>query len=193
MKKAALGITCSLALCVAGGAWAQAIYRWTDKQGVTHYTNDPASVPPDAKASITQGGELGELSHHNPTPKASPEPAPAPAAPPPPPLQEAPSAPPDNEPAQDELAWRTRFRGLLDQITRLEADVRQDQRSLDDAKSRPPMMQVDRNGRVRDDQSVAYFEARLKQSRQQLAQARNDLDDLEREASRLSIPREWRR
>lgn len=37
---------------------APTIHRWTDKQGVVHYTDDPESIPADAKAEQTKGAEI---------------------------------------------------------------------------------------------------------------------------------------
>lgn len=37
---------------------APQILRWTDKSGTVHYTDDPASIPQDAKVEETKGAEI---------------------------------------------------------------------------------------------------------------------------------------
>ncbi|MHB8872616.1 MAG: DUF4124 domain-containing protein [Myxococcaceae bacterium] len=55
-------LVCTLVL-LAPSARADEIYRWTDAQGETHYTNDPSSIPKDRrKAAVrTAGDDLGEI------------------------------------------------------------------------------------------------------------------------------------
>lgn len=36
----------------------QTIYEWVDKQGESHFTNDPSSIPAGAKRRVTEGAEL---------------------------------------------------------------------------------------------------------------------------------------
>lgn len=43
------------ALAAPGGAGAQ-LYRWTDGEGITRYTNDPATIPPDHRATARDIG-----------------------------------------------------------------------------------------------------------------------------------------
>lgn len=45
-------------LCLSTAASAQTIYRWTDKKGEVHYTDDRSTVPPGAKLETTEGEEL---------------------------------------------------------------------------------------------------------------------------------------
>jgi hypothetical protein len=40
-----------LGIIGVGGAWAQ-IYRWTDRQGVVHFTDNPARIPAPYRASV---------------------------------------------------------------------------------------------------------------------------------------------
>ena len=41
-----------LIVAMAGPTWAE-LYRWTDGDGIAHYTADPASIPPEFRASAT--------------------------------------------------------------------------------------------------------------------------------------------
>lgn len=45
-------------LFLSTAAAAQTIYRWTDKRGEVHYTDDPSSLPAGAKLETTEGEEL---------------------------------------------------------------------------------------------------------------------------------------
>lgn len=55
MKLAALVLTCALIGAVSAEA---ATYRWTDKQGVVHYTDNPASVPPEYKNKVNKTEDI---------------------------------------------------------------------------------------------------------------------------------------
>lgn len=46
------------ALLCSSAAAAQTIYRWTDKQGEVHYSDDRSGVPAGAKLETTEGEEL---------------------------------------------------------------------------------------------------------------------------------------
>ena len=71
-------LTALLFLSAAVGAQTPKIYRWTDKKGEVHYTDDLSSVPKGAKAETTEGEELMV----EPPKPARPTPAPvAPSAP----------------------------------------------------------------------------------------------------------------
>lgn len=70
-------------LCFSTAAAAQTIYRWTDKRGEVHYTDDPRKVPPGTKLETTEGEELMVVPAPPPrapapTKKASPALPPAP-------------------------------------------------------------------------------------------------------------------
>lgn len=64
-------------------ALAQPVYRWTDRTGQVHYTNDPSAVPPGARAETTDGDAVSEVgASPAPLPKRSSKPEPTPSAPP---------------------------------------------------------------------------------------------------------------
>ncbi len=50
--------TLAALLVFSTAASAQSIYRWTDKRGEVHYTDDASTVPKGAKLETTEGEEL---------------------------------------------------------------------------------------------------------------------------------------
>jgi hypothetical protein len=40
-----------LSVCWVGGAWGQ-IYKWTDRQGTTHLTDNPSRIPPAYRSTV---------------------------------------------------------------------------------------------------------------------------------------------
>jgi hypothetical protein len=36
----------------------QTIYEWVDSKGTSHFTDDPSTIPPNAKRKVTTGAEL---------------------------------------------------------------------------------------------------------------------------------------
>ncbi len=94
-------IVVCLSLLWAGFAWAQ-IYKWTDRQGTVHFTDNPSRIPAEGRSEI-------EVEHAiSPAPPAAPDdsaeaPQDRPAAP---------GAPPSAAPLRDRLGqgpddWRT--------------------------------------------------------------------------------------
>ena len=55
MKLAALIVISALAAAVSAGA---ATYRWTDRQGVIHYTDNPASIPQEYRDKIEKSEDI---------------------------------------------------------------------------------------------------------------------------------------
>lgn len=54
---ARLGVAALAAVAVAAASPAAAqLYQWTDGQGIRRYTNDPATIPPDARAGARDIG-----------------------------------------------------------------------------------------------------------------------------------------
>jgi len=99
--------------------------------------------------------------------------------------------------AADERVWRGRYRALHDERERFEADLRAKQRFIDDADAAArrnphrvvglPLMTPEE--RVQYDQ----YKKDLETAEEQRSVFRRREDDLEREASNQSVPREWRR
>lgn len=171
----AQGLVFVLVLAAAGGALAGPIYKWVDKDGQEHYTNDPASIPAGEKPTVTEGAQLNELTvtHDDSEP---------------PRLRQRRNAPEEESQANDEQAWRARFKRAHDRISELETRVAQDQQKADAAKD---VTTSYTNGR-QVDAPEARTRAQLKQDQAALQRAKGDLEELERRASKQSIPREWR-
>ncbi len=62
-------------LCCGSAASAQTIYRWTDKHGEVHYSDDPAAAPKGAKVEATTGEELMVVPAAPVAPRAAVRPA----------------------------------------------------------------------------------------------------------------------
>lgn len=116
-----------MALSMASAASAQTIYTWTDSRGTVHYTDDPSTIPANAKAKTTEGDELSNM-------------GPAPERPAPQPQAAASQQQPASGPAAgtDEEYWRKEFRAANEKVRSLEDELAVDQRKYDDP-SRMPM------------------------------------------------------
>jgi len=101
------------------------VYTWTDKQGVTHYTDNPNSVPANVKARITAGDEIStvslpEVAKKEEAPKAVVTPA-----------------PPQADPAKSEREWRAAFRDVNERIARTEDEIELDRHKVEDVNGLP--------------------------------------------------------
>jgi hypothetical protein len=91
-----------LVLLLGSTAAAQAMYSWTDKRGVVHYTDDPGAIPKNQqpKAKKTSGARIETVKNDAPRSRSHvgttsgnvspPSPQPTPAAPPRPQTQSRP-------------------------------------------------------------------------------------------------------
>lgn len=180
------------------------VYRWVDEAGEVHYTDNQASIPAGKKKSAvkTQGQELGYVSSDRAGKSKGPPQAPHRADG----EQEAVAAGANaayedsreraalEAEALRERDWRGRFREAHARIERLEKLVAADQRALEDPiNSGIPMLPPNHDGVILPNPEFEAIKQRLPEERQQLAQAREELADLEREASRDSVPQTWRR
>jgi len=182
---------------------AEEIYRWVDADGEVHYTNDPATIPPALrkKAKVTQGAELlvVEPSKEDAPPPAkapgkapakAPDAPPAKAAPAPAPAKSQPPAPPDDG---GEARWRSRFRAAHDEIAQLARDAEADRTKLSSPEAGGVGVVYNARGAAVPNPELDRIREHLARTEQALEDAQRHLDDLEREASRESVPREWRR
>lgn len=111
------------------GALASAeVYTWTDPDGTVHYTDNPAAVPPGAKAKTTSGAEISTVSGAAPTkaPVAAAAPVDVKASPP--------TAP---DPQRIEREWRAAFRDVAERQARLEDEIEVDRRKVEDVGGLP--------------------------------------------------------
>jgi len=115
-----------LASFVVGfSAQAQTIYTWTDSRGTVHFTDDPSTVPANAKATTTEGAELSNTGA--PPPRAEPQK--------PQPAQPQVAVPADDR--SEETYWRGQFRQVREKIRSLEDELAIDQRRFDDPSRTP--------------------------------------------------------
>jgi hypothetical protein len=215
---------------VASQGWAQSVFKWTDAEGTTHYTNDPASIPKDAKVTATTGAEVNVITAEGeadpPLPPAVPKAATAKAA----------AANTDPEvPSASELEWRRLFREANLKIRELQDQIEADKNVVEQINGMPitghlrcgygyitpaPIVgansgvSITANGQVLPnavvgpntygayagtpcwygaDPKFEHIRQRLAKNRIALERAKEDLADLERQASFASVPREWRR
>jgi len=175
-------------LTIGTPALAQPIYRWTDDQGVTHYTNETSSVPSGQEAQLTSGEEISYISSSKPLPAAAAEPKPGPVS------------QPDFQLQDDsvEQQWRGAFRDAYARIAALEMVIENDRRILYRHGGELPLrfFSAPIYGGVRGawlpDPWYDELNQRIRQNEAELKRAREDLNELERYASRHAVPREWR-
>lgn len=184
-------LVAALVAVLAPRAHAQEVYSWTDAEGTTHFTDDPAAVPRGVRASPVEGVGMSVV-------RGAPRPAPAPPA----------DAAPDagvvrirrerKDPAAEERSWREAFRAAHATVRELEASVAAGAREVEEINGLPV------RGRIQcanmGGSCLGFGDPRWEQSRQKLAadraalvRAREALEALERRASSQSVPREWRR
>lgn len=178
-------ILLTLTLLAAGEAMAQkAIYKWTDKDGTSHFTDDVKYVPKGIKVETTVGDDLS-LAYATPDPKAAPaakvepkEPAPQEVA----------------EKQRQQAEWRRRFAEARRDVQRLEDDVESDRKSTHDGSS--AVSCVSASTQVYGSPCIFGLTFRRDQQdrdKRSLVRAKEHLAELERQAANEGIPHEWRR
>jgi hypothetical protein len=195
-------------LLLAAGPADEAIYTWTDAEGVAHYTNDPNTVPRRYrdKAHALDGQPLPAEGDTKTTPPAETKPAPAeetaraPApkqvertdelleesAPPPAPV-------PEGGKPLDENAWRKLFLRANERVRRAELNLARDRDALSRVSNEEGYMVVDPYGRTMTAGRATAVRLQVTEDERVLRDAREALQDLERAAAREAIPLEWRR
>jgi len=174
-----------------GPAAAQPIYRWHDADGGMHFTDDPGTIPAKyrARSQILSAPEIGvvqvKAGDGEKDPKAAPATAPAPG----PSYYEQREA----ERLALERQWRASFRAAYQKIEQLESSIKADQKRLDDPAASGLVSFNAYNGQYVQSAELEQLRERVRRSEVDLKHAREDLEILDRDASRNSIPREWRR
>lgn len=174
------------ALFVSQSALAQTIYRWVDADGVMHFTDDPAQIPtkarPGASKMPPQEIELvigKDAPGDAATEVAAPKPAPEPAR------------PSEPDPLQLERQWRSAFKVLNHRVEELESSLAAERKRLETAANSSVYNPM--TGQYVPTNEAELIKERIRKSELELKHTQEELDDLERDASRNSIPREWRR
>ncbi len=171
-----------LAVVIAVPAFAQTVYSWEDADGV-HYTDDPAQVPKEKKAT----GTVFE-------PRAAPKPTIVAVGP-------VPSTVQAREPATIEYQWRDSFIAAHRRITVLREKIAALLTSLPprtECVPQPVVWNVNgqalRSGaRCQVNALYDQLQVEIGQNKVELEAAEADLDQLDRRASMVGVPREWRR
>jgi len=181
----------SLLVLIAVPALAQTVYSWEDEDGV-HYTDDPAQVPKKGQRVDVQSAE-GESRPSRPA-TIAPSPPSRPATSP---------TGPDNE-----REWRDRFvtahrriSTLKQELSALETSLPPPTRCVTQQPTAPtqdPDVVVLPNPaqtRTRCEPNPLYerFKLSIEQKKVEVRDAELDLEQLDRQASYDSVPREWRR
>ena len=177
-------------LLLAAGPADEAIYTWTDAEGVAHYTNDPNTVPRRYrdKAHALDGQALpaeGQAKAPAASLEAKP-PTPEETAPRPPPL-------PASGAQLDENAWRKLFQRANERVRRAELNLARDRDALNRVSNEEGYLVVDPYGRTMTAGRATAVRLQVSEDERVLREAREGLQDLERAAAREAIPLEWRR
>lgn len=117
-----------LVVLLASPAFAQSIYRWVDAEGVTHYTDNSASVPQGVAVFATDGEPISHMGKPGPVPVSAPKKAAVALVAPTPAADTLPST--DDGP--NELYWRAQFKSARERIRSLEDEIAADSRRVDD-------------------------------------------------------------
>ena len=191
----------------ASGVRADDVYVWIDAAGETHYTNDIASIPEQARRTVHKlegtpeavaprsaipGVDLEKPKPAEPDPAADPKKQPAPEqAPPPQPIEEAIQAPREDEKVSEEQ-WRTMFRKANERVKRAERKAQRTREALAKLPGQD-LTSYDYAGNVVVDSRYQSLRVQLEEDEYTLNTAREELHDLERAAARDAVPLEWRR
>ena len=194
-----------------------AVYSWTDKSGVEHFTDDLSSIPQGVKVRTTEGAEISRIESEAPKRPAT--------------VAAAPSEP--AIPSRSEQVWRQLFKDARNKVTDLEAEIESDRTKVEEVNGLPvmashcspyyaqpivstgtvvivlgqPFPTLGVSGTVVGPVAPHYaspcfyglnpeFERlreRLAKNRREVVRARDDLADLERRASFEAVPLQWRR
>jgi len=174
----------AVVLSLAPAALAEPIYRWIDENGVTNYTNDQAKVPEGVKAETTVGDEITVVASSRAVPPQGAATAPVS-------LSTDISTPEEEREVADYMYWRSAFRDLHSRIALLETVVGMDKQRLE-AEGTPFRSHRGREYRASFDTGNLELQQRLEWNLAELQRTRAELDELERIASRVAVPREWR-
>lgn len=165
-----------LVAVIAVPAFSQTVYTWEDEDGV-HYTDDPSQVPKKQKLE-------GVVFEPRAAVVLAPTTAPAPEAP------------------SNEFQWRDSFIAAHRRIEALRESIRALQASLP-ARTEcvPQPVVVNANGaatvqpvaRCQVNRLYDQLQVQIGQKRVELATAASELEQLDRRASMVAVPREWRR
>ena len=165
-----------LVVVMGAAAHAQAVYRWTDETGETHYTNQPDQIPLEFRkaAERTDGAELSvvrAIPENRPAGKGGPPAMEAPEPAPVPPGEARRAGGFEGPSTEDE--WRVAFQSQRARLALARSELAQAQ-----------------NETRRSNSTAAH--ARVKEARRELTAVKQALQGLEREASLAKVPATWR-
>ena len=150
-----------------------AFYRWLDADGVVHFTDDPKRIP----LKYRQKAKKLDLPAES---------APAPTEPSP---QASPQAYEPSLPGgHAEDWWRQRFATLRDEVKALQDGLVVKQEKLVELRRTRTIYQ-----RARDREAVNRMEADISGDETRLSRLLNQMEALDREATRAAVPAQWRR
>ena len=182
-------------LLLSAPAFADDIYRWTDADGVEHFTDDPGQIPKGVKKTKTRGAEISTMSVSGDKKSEL--------------ALELPDedAPPPENPAAKEAEWRAKFRNARTLIAELERQIKEDEPIVEPAGLKTTGKYTcysgnynvitkkfgpDACGLMIADAEFMQAKARLEKNRVELKRAKAALKDLEFAAANAAIPQAWR-
>lgn len=176
--------------------FADEIYRWTDADGVEHFTDDPNQIPKGVKKTTTKGAAISTMSVSGDKQStmsielADEEPAPS-----------------ADDTATKEAEWRAKFRDARARIATLEKQIAEDAAVVEPAGLKTSgrftcysgnynvitrRFGPDACGLMIADAEFMQMKARLDRNRGELKRAKDALKELEFAAANAAIPQAWR-
>jgi hypothetical protein len=152
-----------------------AIYEWVDDQGVTHFTDDPDSVPAKFLKRVKKRNPISDDSTRQSESQAVSKPAPA-------------TTMVTEYGGHNEAWWRSNFATLRASIKELQESLpgKKEELSALRHKKRVYQRATDRVKYTKQQKAIEKDQARIAELEQKLA-------TLEDDASRAGVPFEWRR
>jgi len=157
-----------------------AFFQWVDGQGVTHFTDNPDTIPERYRKRAQKLELSGE-------PAAS-RPAAAEPHPQPPPPTAQPEAPSGDYGGHPEAWWRDSFSLLRGELDTLQKDLADRQTKLVALRRKRALYM-----RAQDREAVNAMQDAINADEVRLAQLQNQLAELEQRAAKAAVPVQWRR
>jgi hypothetical protein len=151
-------------------------YQWVDAKGVTHFTDDRDKIPGRYQKRAKKLNLTGE-------PAQSGAAAPSPGTPAPQPVARPAETPWGNP----ESWWRQRFSGLRGEQKALLEGLSVKQAKLVELRRKRVIY-----SRPQDREAINNMQAGISADELRISELQRQIEELEQQASRAAVPREWR-